>query len=131
MERTFKPAGYSSLSPYLIVEDAGRLIKLMEAVFEAKLLRRFDFPNGDPMHVELKIDDTVLMITTATETWPSAPVMLHVYVPDAQACFQKALGAGCESLREPVVEEGDTDLRGMFKDFAGNTWAISTQQKNS
>jgi hypothetical protein len=30
-------------------------------------------------------------------------------------------------VEKPKEREGDTDRRGIFKDFAGNVWAIGTQ----
>ena len=58
---------------------------------------------------------------------PAFPVWLHVYVPDVDASYERALEAGGISVDEPKRREGDPDRRGGVKDPAGNTWWIATQ----
>ena len=70
------------------------------------------------MHAEVRIDDTVIMIADAGGAYPSFPVWLHVYVPDAQATYKKGLAAGGVAVQEPVHKPGDSDLRGGVKDPA-------------
>jgi len=124
---TFKPTGYNSVSPYFIVKDTERLINLLVQIFEAKELRKYTNSEGGIMHAEVQIDDSVIMLSEASETYPANQFLIHVYVKDAQASYKKAIAAGCEPMGEPKRQEGDPDLRGMFKDFAGNTWAVGTQ----
>lgn len=123
---SFKPAGYNSLSPYFIVRDAPRFIQLMKDLFGAIELRRYELPDGKIMHLELKLDDSVIMLSEATAEYPANEFLMHFYVPDANATYKKALELGCEGLQEPIQKE-DPDLRGMFKDFNGNVWSIGTQ----
>ncbi len=130
MNQPYKPQGYNSLSPYLIVEEAQKLIDLIKGIFNAKELRRYDNEDGTIMHVELQIDDSVLMLADANSEFPANKCLLHVYVPDVMTTFQKAIALGCKVDGEPKQKEGDRDLRGSFQDFAGNVWAIGTQQKN-
>lgn len=124
----YKPDGYSSVSPYLVVEGADKLLAFLVRVFDAEVTRKYERADGAVMHAELKIDDSVVMISEATEHWPAAPATLHAYVPDADESYRRALAAGGEPIKAPAVEEGDPDKRGMFKDFAGNVWAVGTQQ---
>lgn len=127
MARQWKPKGYSSLSPYIMVAGAQRLIDFLKRAFGATELRRYDMPDGTIMHAEVRIDDTVVMLADAGGKWPAFPVWLHVYVPDVDAAYRRALEAGGVSVQEPERREGDPDRRGGVKDPAGNTWWISTQ----
>ena len=77
------------------------------------------------MHAEIRIDDTVVMLADSVEDYPGVPVMLHVYVPDVDAVYRRALEAGGLSIQEPV-QKSDSDRLGGFKDPAGNTWWIAT-----
>jgi len=131
MHTEFKPKGYSSLSPYLIVEDAARLAALLEKVFDAKETRRFLREDGKIMHMELLIDDSVLMLADATAAYPPQRSTLHVYVQDSDQVFEKAIQAGCRSIEPPRQQEGDSDKRGTFEDIAGNLWSVSTQQQEN
>ena len=126
--KTYKPEGYNSLSPYLIVDDAKRLVKLLSSIFNAKELRRFEDDRGRIAHVELQLDDSVIMISESTSDYPAHKMMLHLYVPDIRRTFELAIVNGCEPIEIPIQKEGDPDIRGSFYDFAGNYWAIGTQK---
>ena len=123
----FKPQNYNSLSPYIMVEGAQEFSDLLQNVFGAEELRKFEREDGSIMHLELRIDDTVIMVSDATDDYPANANILHVYVPDADATYQKAIDAGCEPLEAPEHKDGDPDKRGAFLDFAGNYWSVSTQ----
>lgn len=127
MTATWKPAAYNSVSVYIVSDNAQRVIDFLKKTFDAADLRRFDMPDGKIMHAEVRIDDTVVMIADAGGAYPAFPAWLHVYVPDAQATYKKALAAGGVSVQEPVRKQGDPDLRGGVKDPCGNTWWMSTQ----
>ena len=127
MPQAYKPDGYNSLAPYLIVQGAQKLIDLLMVIFDAKVTRRFYLPDGSVMHAEIQIDDSIVMVSDATATYAPNQFLLHVYVSDVDEVYRKALAAGCVSEEEPKQREGDPDRRGSFKDFAGNVWAIGTQ----
>jgi PhnB protein len=121
-----KPEGYTSVAPYLIVDGAARTIDFLVRVFGAEELRRFDAPNGGVMHAEVRIDDTVVMLTDGGGYWPPIPANVHVYVPDVDDVYRRALEAGAVSVQEPVKKE-DEDRRGGVRDAGGTTWWIATR----
>ncbi len=123
-----KPAGYTSVAVYLMVEGVEKVVEFLKKTFDATELRRYERPDGSVMHMEVRIDDTVVMLADAGGPWPALPVWLHVYVDDVDETYRCALAAGGESVQEPVRKEGDPDRRGGVKDPAGNTWWIATQQ---
>ena len=129
--QNFKPTGYNALSPYLIVDDARKLVELLKTIFNAKELRRFEDEKGRIMHIELRIDDSVIMIAESTADYPAHKMMLHVYVPDAKSTFELALANGCEIIEYPAQKPGDPDIRGSFYDVAGNYWAVGTQSHSN
>jgi len=126
----FKPKDYNSLSPYLIVDDAEKLVDLLKTIFSAEELRRFNHEDGKIAHLELKIDDSILMLSNSTDAYPANTTILHLYVPDVFKTFQLAIANGCEVMEQPVNKDGDPDTRGSFLDFAGNYWSVSTQNNN-
>lgn len=101
---------------------------MLHATFGAEEKRKFMREDGSIMHAEIQVGDSIIMLSDATEAYPSYSLWLHVYVPDAQKTYEKALASGFIGVEAPVNKEGDPDLRGTFKDFAGNHWAIGTQQ---
>ncbi len=126
---SYKPKNYNSLSPYLIVDDAEKLVDLLKIVFDAKELRRYHREDGSIMHLELQLDDSVMMISDSTEDYPAITAMLHIYVPDVFKTFDLAIENDCLLLERPTTKADDTDARGAFMDYAGNYWSVSTQQE--
>jgi PhnB protein len=124
---TYKPDNYNSLSPYLIVDNAQKLVALLKVIFSTTELRRFDHDNGTIAHIERKLDDTIIMISNSTDNYPANTTMLHIYVPDVFKTFNLAVDNGCTIIEQPINKQGDPDTRGAFMDFAGNYWAVSTQ----
>ena len=119
----WKPYGYTSAAPYLIVRDAERTLNFLEATFGAERLRVIPRDGGGIMHAEARIDDTVVMMGEMPEG-PDAHV--HVYVPDPDAAFRRALDAGAAEV-QPLTEAGDGDLRGGVRDADGTIWWIARQ----
>jgi PhnB protein len=127
MDKAYKPAGYNSVSPYFIVDGAQKLIDFLVQLFDGKELRKYKREDGTIMHAEVKIDDSIVMISDATEEYPPVTIIMHVYVPDVNTTYIKALKLGASELQKPKNNEGDPDNRGTFLDFAGNMWSVSTQ----
>jgi len=127
MKKDFKPRDYNSVSPYFIVDEPQRLIDLLKEVFNAKEKRRYERPDGSIMHVEVQIDDSIIMLSGASEQFPANTHLMHVYVENVDETFEKAIALECQSVEAPKQREGDPDRRGTFQDFAGNVWSIGTQ----
>ncbi len=123
---SYKPDGYNSVSPYLVVSGAAKTIDFLTTVLGAKEIQRFPGPGGRIMHAEVRIDDTVVMVADSAEGWPPVEAHVHVYVPDVDAAYRQALAAGATSVQEPVKKQ-DADKRGGVKDAGGTTWWISTK----
>lgn len=123
----WKPQGYTSVSPYLIVDGAQKLIDFLKETFGAQQLRRHD-GEGRVQHAEVRIGDSVVMLADSLPEWPATPVNVHVYVEDVDAVYARALAAGGVAVQEPV-RKGDVDRRGGFRDPTGNTWWVATQQE--
>lgn len=127
---SYKPAGYTSVAPYLTVNGAKRTIDFLIRVFAAEPLRMIA-GSGDKMaHGEVRIDDTVIMLTDAVEGWPATPSHVHIYVADVDKIFERAVAAGASVVKQPVQED-DGDKRGGFMDEGGTTWWVSTQIESS
>jgi len=120
----FKPKGYNSASPYLIVKDAPRTIAFLEAAFGGKLMRSFPTGAGGIMHAEVKVDDSIIMMGEGDETDKSS---VHIYVPDADATFKSAVAAGGTVVQQ-VIAKGDGDRRGGVADPNGIIWWMATQE---
>jgi PhnB protein len=123
---SFKPEGYTSVSPYLIVDGAARTIDFLTKALGAVELRRFPAPGGKLMHAEVRIDDTVVMLADGADGWPPVATHVHIYVPDVDEAYRRALAAGATAVQAPVKKDDD-DKRGGVKDAGGTTWWLSTK----
>jgi uncharacterized glyoxalase superfamily protein PhnB len=120
------PDGYHTLTPYLVVDGAEKIIRFMKEAFgAATVFEPMMRPDGKVMHAEFRIGDSVVMISDASERAKATSAMLHVYVPNVDAVYQKALKAGATSVTEPA-DMFYGDRTGGVKDPAGNQWHIGT-----
>ena len=125
MTTTYKPAGYTSVAPYLTVDGAQATIDFLIQVVDVVELRRHDGEGGRIAHAEVRIDDTVLMLADSMPQWPATSTNVHVYVPDVDATYSKAIAAGAVSVQEPVQKD-DPDRRCGVRDAGGTTWWFAT-----
>ena len=120
------PEGYHTLTPYLVVDGAEKVITFMKEAFGAKaVFEPMARPDGKIMHAEYKIGDSIIMISDASERAKATSAMLHLYVPNVDAVYQKAIKAGGTSVMEPA-DMFYGDRSGGVKDPAGNQWHIGT-----
>ena len=126
MSTSYKPEGYTSVAPYLIVDNASRTIDFLVRTFGAVEIQRYPDKTGGIMHAEVRIDDTVLMLADKAPEWPAIEAHVHIYVPDVDATYRRAIEAGATPVQEPVKKD-DPDKRGGVKDAGGTTWWIATK----
>jgi uncharacterized glyoxalase superfamily protein PhnB len=120
------PEGYHSVTPYLTVEGADRLIEFVEAAFGATETERITTSDGRIAHAEVRIGDSVVMMSEAGERCAPMPTALYLYVPDADAAYRRALAAGAVSLMEPA-DQFYGDRNAGVQDPTGNRWWIATR----
>jgi Uncharacterized protein conserved in bacteria len=128
------PPEFHTLTPHLSVVGAAKYIDFLKKAFDATELGRSPGPGGKLMHATVRIGDSVLMLADhfpefappiAQGYWP---VVLSLYVPDADAAFKKAVAAGCE-VTFPLADQFWGDRYGQVKDPFGFTWAIATHKE--
>jgi PhnB protein len=122
----YKPEGFHSVTPYLTVKGAAALIDFLKEAFSAEELDRHVEPSGRVAHATVKIGDSMVELSDGTEQWPAMPCALHVYVPDIDAVYQRAVKAGGTSLQEPK-DQFYGERSGAVRDVCGNNWYIATQ----
>ena len=118
------PEGYATVTPYLCVVEAAKLIEFLKQAFAAEVIVRMDGPDGSVMHAEVKIGDSMVMIGQVPAE-RATRAMLHLYVADADATYKKALAAGATSVRE-MADQFYGDRSGGVRDAFGNDWYIAT-----
>ena len=131
------PAGYHSVTPSIIVRDIADAIAFYERAFGAVTEGRMKGPDGKLMHAEIRIGDSVVMLGPENEQWGTRsplstngnPGSLYIYVPDADAGFERALAAGA-TVKSPLEDAFWGDRHGKVVDPFGHEWGIATRVKD-
>lgn len=121
----YKPDGYHSVQPYLIVTGAADLAAFARAAFDAEILEQHLTPAGTVRHGAMRIGDSIVEFAEGSPEWPVAPSALHLYVPDCDAVFARAIAAGGTVVYE-VTDHDYGERSGGVKDPCGNSWFIAT-----
>lgn len=125
------PAGYHSVTPYLVVGDAARAIDFYKKAFGATETVRMGAPGGKIGHAELKIGDSMIMISDemmgnkSPKTIGGSPVSIFLYVEDVDSVFKQAVNAGAKS-DAPPTDMFWGDRYGKLTDPFGHAWAVAT-----
>jgi uncharacterized glyoxalase superfamily protein PhnB len=127
------PYGLHTLTPHLIVRDAGKAIDFYERAFGAEEINRMPGPDGKSVwHVQLRIGDSNLFLADeatlpgarSPETLGGECSTLQMYVEDAEAAFKRAVDAGCK-VKLPLADRFWGDRYGQLTDPFGYQWAIA------
>jgi uncharacterized glyoxalase superfamily protein PhnB len=119
------PEGYHRVTPYLVVADGEGLIAFLKQAFGAEEFSRTLRPDGAIANAGLRLGDSNVMVAQAREPWKPMPAGFYLYVPDTDAVYQAALGAGGASLMEPS-DQFYGDRNAGVQDPWGNNWWIAT-----
>lgn len=125
----YRPKGYHTITPYLILNDAQALVDFISKAFDAKIGDLMRDDKGTIVHGEAFIGDSPIMFSTAQGDYKSNATMLHLYVKDVDATYQKALDAGAETVRE-LGDEFYGDRSAGVTDSNGMTWWLATHMED-
>jgi PhnB protein len=121
--------GFRTLTAYLVAQDAPGLIDFVKQTFGAEETLRTGPGSAGGLHCELRIEDSMLMIGGGGPgfSWHGDPAQcaFHIYVPDCDATYRRALEAGGTSIDEPA-DQSYGERSATVKDAAGNHWYIAT-----
>ena len=117
----FQPDGWPTVTPRIITPDPENLVRFLKDVFHAQGECRVGRP------AEIRIGDSVIMVSDGDGVRDLMPAFLYVYVADADATYKRAIAAKATSLEEPAnMPYGDR--RAMVRDSWRNTWQIATHK---
>ncbi len=123
------PDGYHTVTPYLVVQGAATLIEFLKQAFEATEIRRTLHPEGSIMNAEVRIGDSVVMVSEARGEFKPMPSSIYLYVENTDLTYKRALQVGGTSMMEPE-DEFYGDRNAGVKDPTGNHWWIATHQED-
>jgi len=127
------PKGYRTVTPYLVAVDGPALMEFAKRAFGAEETFRTVGSAGG-LHGEVRIGDSMVMIGGGIpgrefRATPNTHA-LHLYVPDCDAVYDRALKAGAKSIDGPRDQDYG-ERSASVKDPAGNFWYIATHKGES
>lgn len=131
------PPGFHAVTPHLVIKGAGEALDFYKRAFGAEELCRMPMSGPDGVsrlgHAAMKIGDSIVFLADEFPEYggPSAPtgnspVVLHVYVTDADAAFARAVEAGATVVM-PLADMFWGDRYGKLTDPFGHSWSIAEQ----
>lgn len=132
------PDGYSTVTPYIIVDGAAAAIAFYAEAFGAKEVMRLPLPGTDRlMHAEITIGGDHIMLSDANPDWGSKDPKalggnagsLSLYVPDVDKSFEQAVAAGA-TVKNPPMDMFWGDRMACVVDPFGHSWMILTHTRD-
>jgi PhnB protein len=130
------PKGFHTVTPYLVVTDSARAIDFYKRAFGAEELLRVDGPDGKVAHAEIKIGDSIIMMSDEMPGWSRSPqslggtaVNIFLYVKDVDQVFNQAVAAGA-GITMPVSDMFWGDRYGQVTDPFGHSWSLATHKED-
>ena len=134
--QSYRPAGFTAVTLQMTVKGASEYIEFLKKAFGAEEIDRSPMPDGRLMHATVKVGDSYLMLNDDFPEFGAPPIAegnwplrINLYVPDADAQWNQALGAGC-SVVFPLQDQFWGDRYGQVRDPKGFVWSIATRKEH-
>jgi PhnB protein len=115
--------------PGFSTRGAAQFIEFAKQALGAEEAFMHKAPSGAVIHSRIRIGDSILAVGELRGENAPMPFHLHMYVPDSDAVYQRALSAGAKSLRAPK-DEPYGDRAATVEDAFGNYWSFATHIKD-
>jgi PhnB protein len=129
------PEHLRTVTPRLVVRDGTAAIEFYRAAFGAtELGERFTGPGGELIHAEVRIGESVVMISDEGENGSPArspeslggvvSAIMVTYWENVDAAWERAIAAGAEVLY-PLENQFYGERGGRLRDPFGQQWMLS------
>jgi PhnB protein len=134
------PEHLHTVTPRLVVRNGAAAIDFYRKAFGAEELgERFTGPDGELIHAELRIGDSVVMISDEGDNGAPAKspeslggvvsAIMATYWEDVDAAWQRAVAAGAEVVY-PLDDQFYGDRGGRLRDPFGQQWMLSQRTED-
>jgi len=128
------PQGYTSLTPFLVVDGAAQAIEFYTSVFGATVIEKMDGSDGSIAHAELDFGNGRLQLSDpnadygleAPERKEFVTHSIVLYCADVDDVVSRAERAGA-TIREAVQTFVTGDRFASIVDPFGQRWAVMTR----
>jgi PhnB protein len=126
---------YNAISAMLTVTDVEKAYEFCQKAFGFEGRGIMRGPDGKAMHAELKLRDSVLMLSPewpdrqsySAKTLGNTPATLYLYVENVDKVATQAAKSGA-TLRQAPADMFWGDRTAMLVDSDGNKWMLATHK---
>jgi len=130
-------ANVRAVIPMLVCRDAAAEIEFCKTAFSDRELSRRSAPDGSVIHATLAIDEMLIMVhgetphlaSRAPAADGSSPVVIYLYIDDADATIERAVAAGAQVVL-PAADQFWGDRVGRIIDRAGHVWNVARREES-
>jgi PhnB protein len=134
MTPTPVPEDFHTITPQMVVKGVAAAIDWYTRALGAHELLRNAAPDGASiMHAELLLGDSRFFVVdefpdsvVSPSTLGGTTVTMHLYVPDVDDLFNRAVEAGATVVM-PVADQFWGDRYGILRDPFGHRWSIASR----
>lgn len=119
------PKGFHCVTPYFVIHGGAPFIQFLERAFQAEQVVRHENPDGSIHHAQVRIGDSMVMLSDERPEHPKMPGMIFLYVDSADEAYASALAAGATSLRAPQDETHGDRMAGVLDPFGIQWWVAN------
>lgn len=136
------PKGHHTVTPHIVLDDCARALDFYKTALGAKETLRMSAPGGKIPHAEIRIGDSMIMMSDEMPPMPGQPgvykapssaglttAAIFLYLKDCDAAFGRAIQAGC-TVRQRPTDMFWGDRYGQVIDPFGHTWALATHTED-
>lgn len=130
------PEGYHSVTPYLTCKNTAQAIDFYKSVFGATEIMRMAGPDGKIGHAEIRIGDSVIMLSDEFPGMSTAPApgvknacAMFLYTENVDTLFNRAVAAGAK-VDMPLDNQFWGDRYGKITDPFGHQWGLAQHMED-
>ncbi|MCH2547528.1 MAG: VOC family protein [Alphaproteobacteria bacterium] len=123
---TYKPDSVPSVAPYIIVNDAQKVLDFVKRAFDAEEIQTLRNKNGIIQYAQIRIGDGMVMLSENKNI--ASPSTIYLYVADSDCHYERGLASGGTSVCEPE-DRFYGDRNAAVKDPCGNVWWVATHKE--
>jgi len=127
--KSYVQEGLRTVTPYLHPRRAEPFISFLKRALGAEEVAKYASPDGVILHAQIRIGDSILEMGEANAPYEPMAAMFYLYVPNVDAMYSRAVGAGATSIYAPADQQYG-DRTAAVKDAFGNEWCLATHIKD-
>ena len=120
---------FHGVTPHFNPVRSTEFIDFLQRAFGGEEIYRAQSPDGVIHHAQVRIGDSIIPMGDAHGPYQPSPCTLHLYVPDTDALYERAMRAGATSI-QPPADQPYGDRSAGVRDPFGNRWFIATHLRD-